>query len=76
MTHVFRIEDSNPYAKSIVAFLKTLDFVQEEKVEKAVKFPTMTEEEIIEQALRAEEEIKQGKTISHDQAYQQFKKWK
>lgn len=30
MTHVFRIDDSNPYAKSVVEFLKTLDFVKED----------------------------------------------
>jgi hypothetical protein len=79
MTHVFRIEDSNPYAKSVVEFLKTLDFVTEDKIEKktkSVKFPSMTKEEIIAQALKTEEEIKQGKTISHDQAYEEFKKWK
>ncbi len=36
----------------------------------------MTDQEIITEALKAEEEIKKGKTISHDQAYQEFKKWK
>ena len=41
-----------------------------------LEFTSMTEEEIIIQALKAEEEIKQGKTISHDQAYKEFKKWK
>lgn len=61
MTHVFRIEDSNPYAKSIVAFLKTLDFVHEDTVEKSVKFPSMTEQEIIDQAIRVNSEIEQGK---------------
>ena len=57
MIHVFRIEDSNPYAKSIVDFLKTLDFVHEEKTEKSVKFPSMTEQEIISQAIKAEKEL-------------------
>jgi hypothetical protein len=47
-----------------------------EKKNKVLKFPTMTENEIIEQALRAEEEIKLGKTISNEQAYLQFKQWK
>ena len=47
-----------------------------EKKNKVVKYPTMTEKEIIEQALRAEEEIKIGKTISNEQAYLQFKQWK
>jgi hypothetical protein len=49
---------------------------QSEKKNKVLKFPTMTENEIIEQALRAEEEIKLGKTISNEQAYLQFKQWK
>lgn len=76
MTHIFRIEDSNPYAKSIVDFLKTLDFVYEEKSEKSVNFPTMTEKQIIDQAIKAEKEFEQGKYLSHEQAYQEFKKWK
>ena len=75
MTHVFRIEDSNPYAKSIVAFLKTLDFVQEEKVEKAVKFPSMTEKQVINRVDLANKQIKQGKTISQDQLYKESQNW-
>lgn len=39
-------------------------------------FPTLTDEEVIKQALKAEKEIAQGKTIPHEQAYQAFKKWK
>jgi hypothetical protein len=39
-------------------------------------FPSMSKEEVIKQALKAEKEIEQGKTVSHDQAYQDFKKWK
>jgi len=39
-------------------------------------FPSMSKEEIIKQAFKAEKEIEQGKTISHNEAYQEFKKWK
>ena len=39
-------------------------------------FPSMSEKEIIIQAVIAEQEIKLGKTLSHDDAFQEFKKWK
>jgi hypothetical protein len=39
-------------------------------------FPSMAKEDIIKQAIKAEKEIEQEKTIFHDQAYQEFKKWK
>ncbi len=52
MVHVFRIEDSNPYAKSIVDFLKTLDFVHEEKIDNAGIFGLTDEhQQIIEQRI-------------------------
>jgi hypothetical protein len=43
--------------------------------ETEVPYITMTEEEVVKQAKLADEEIKQGKTISHQQAYREFKKW-
>jgi hypothetical protein len=43
--------------------------------EPEVPYITMTDEEIVKQAKLAEEEIKQGKTIPHEQAYREFKKW-
>lgn len=42
---------------------------------KTENFPSMTEKQIIEQAMLAEKEIKQGKTVSHQQVLKDFKKW-
>ena len=42
----------------------------------AVEYPYLNDEDIIIQAEVAEEEIKLGKTVSHNDAYQEFKKWK
>ena len=57
--------------KSLLSFEKQNLSVHDAGAE----YITMTEEEIIHQALLAEEEIKKGQTISHDQAYKEFKKW-
>lgn len=35
----------------------------------------MTEKEILDQAILAEKEIKEGEITSHDQVYEDFKKW-
>ena len=42
----------------------------------AVEYPYLNDDDIIIQAEVAEEEIKLGKTVSHNDAYQEFKKWK
>ncbi len=56
---------------------KLLNFLSnsEIKIEKKVKFPSMTKQQIINQAILAEKEIEQGKTTSHDDFYKEFKKW-
>jgi len=73
MGFTFHINDiSNPKAKAFLEYIKSLDFVS---VEKDVDFPTMTEQQIIDQAIIAEKQIKQGKTTPHDQLYKEFKKW-
>lgn len=56
---------------------KLLNFISpsEAKTEKKVKFPSMTKQQIIDQAILAEKEIEQGKTTSHDDFYKEFKKW-
>ncbi len=41
----------------------------------SIDFPSMTKEQIIEQAILAEKEIEQGKTIPHDQLVKEYKKW-
>jgi cell division protein FtsX len=57
---------------------KLLNFISpsDTQAEKKIKFPSMTKQQIIDQAILAEKEIEQGKTISHEKAYQEFKKWK
>jgi hypothetical protein len=55
----------------IIAQLKKIQSSTEE-----VEFPYLTEEDIVIQAEVAEQEIKLGKTLSHDDAYKEFKKWK
>lgn len=72
MTHVFRIEDSNPYAKSVVEFLKTLDFVKEDKIENNIKASKLTsaQKKAIDQGLS---QIENGQTITHKQAMTEIK---
>ncbi len=57
---------------------KLLNFLSqsESKTEKKIKFPSMTKQQIIDQAILVDKEIEEGKTTSHDKAYQEFKKWK
>jgi len=33
MERIFRIEDSNPFSKSVIEFLQSLDFAKEDKIE-------------------------------------------
>ena len=57
--------------KSLLSFESEIIEVSETEV----PYITMTDKEIVKQAKLAEEEIKQGKTIPHEQAYREFKKW-
>ncbi|MFN5417120.1 MAG: hypothetical protein ACK5B9_08700 [Flavobacteriia bacterium] len=73
MSYTFHISDaSNPKVKAFIAYVKSLEFVS---IKKDIDFPTMTEKEVIDQAILAEKEIKEGKTIFHDEVYKDFKKW-
>lgn len=63
---------------SLLNKIKSLLSFESESLEVSeteVPYITMTEEEIVKQAKLADEEIKQGKTIPHEQAYREFKKW-
>ncbi len=75
MTHVFRIEDSTPYAKSVVEFLKTLDFVKEEKIENDVKSKssklTLAQKNAIDKGLQ---DIEDGNVIPYKEAREELKK--
>ena len=68
MTHVFRIEDSNPYAKSVVEFLKTLDFVKEDKI-KSSKL-TLAQKNAIDKGLQ---DIEDGNVIPYKEAMAELK---
>ena len=72
MIYTLHIDDSNPKAQAFLEYIKSLDFIS---MRGNVDFPSMTDQQIIDQAIIAEKEIKEGKTISHDQVLKEFKKW-
>lgn len=51
--------------------VKHLDFEVKTEVI-SLNFPTLSEKQIIDQALNAEKEIESGKIISHEDAFQEF----
>lgn len=61
MLHTFQIDDSNSKAKALLEFLRTLDFVKENKSDWADDLPQEVIDGIIEGANQAEK----GKTLSH-----------
>ncbi len=63
---ITRLED-----EAVIAQLKKIQSKTDD-----VEYPYLNDEDIIIQAELAEEEIKSGKTVSHNDAYQEFKKWK
>ena len=63
---------------SLLEKIKSLLILENEKSEMNepdVPYIHMNEADILKQAQLANEEIKQGKTISHEEAYKEFKKW-
>jgi hypothetical protein len=60
---------------SLLKKIKSLLSFESEVNETEVPYITMTEEEIVKQAKLAEEEIKQGKTISQDQLFKDAQNW-
>jgi shikimate 5-dehydrogenase len=66
-----KIPDSK--LKFFLELVKQLGF---ETKSEDLEFPSMSKEEIVKQALKAETEIEKGLTMSHEQAYLEFKKWK
>ncbi len=57
--------------KSLLSFESEIIEVSETEV----PYITMTDKEIVKQAKLAEEEIKQGKTISQDQLFKDAQNW-
>lgn len=66
MNWITRLKD-----EAIIAQLKKIQTKTD-----AVEYPYLNDDDIIIQAEVAEEEIKLGKTVSHNDAYQEVKKWK
>lgn len=57
--------------EAIIAKLKKIQLKED-----SIDFPSMSVDEIIDQANQADQEIKQGNVLSHEAAYEEFKKWK
>lgn len=75
MTQItLNIEDDK--LKAFIAFIKTLNYVSvENKSGKTVKYPTMTDKQIIDRVAITNKEIEQGKFISQEQLQQKIKNW-
>jgi hypothetical protein len=64
-----RITNNSPQAVRFIEYAKTLPFVEEEK---AVRGMPRTPEELRESVLRAEAEIKSGRTYSMEEVRARF----
>ena len=75
MTQItLNIEDDK--LNSFLAFIKTLDYVSlENNRETTIKYPTMTDKQIIDRVAITNTEIEQGEFISQDQLIQKMKIW-
>lgn len=74
MIYTIRIDDSDSKARALLEFLRTLDFIKLERDEE-IDFPGMTEEEILQQAIAAEEDIRTGNYITQEQLIKDAQKW-
>lgn len=59
-------------AKAFLNFIKSLDFVT---VKENISYPSMTEKEVIDRVTLTNKQIKQGKTISHDNLQKESQNW-
>jgi hypothetical protein len=75
MTQItLNIEDDK--LNSFLAFIKTLNYVSlENNRETTIKYPTMTDKQIIDRVAITNTEIEQGEFISQDQLIQKMKIW-
>ena len=75
MTQItLNIEDDK--LNSFLAFIKTLNYVSlENNRETTIKYPTMTDKQIIDRVAITNTEIEQGEFISQDQLIQKMKNW-
>ena len=65
----------NSKAKAFLNFIKSLDFVTVKESDENISYPTMTEKEIIDRVAVTNKQIKQGKTVSHDDLEEESKGW-
>ena len=74
MQITINIKDSSK-AKAFLNFIKSLDFVTVKESDENISYPTMTEKEIIDRVAVTNKQIKQGKTVSHDDLEKESKNW-
>ena len=74
MQITININDSSK-AKAFLNFIKSLDFVTVKESDENINYPTMTEKDIIDRVAVTNKQIKQGKTISHDDLYHESQNW-
>ena len=75
MTQItLNIEDDK--LNSFLAYINTLNYVSlENNRETTIKYPTMTDNQILNRVTITNKEIEQGKFISQDQLIQKMKNW-
>ncbi|MCC5924561.1 MAG: hypothetical protein JJT77_12310 [Crocinitomicaceae bacterium] len=74
MQITINIKDSTK-AKAFLNFIKSLDFVTVKESDENISYPTMTEKEIIDRVAVTNKQIKQGKTVSHDDLEKESLNW-
>lgn len=63
MLHTFQIDDSNSKGKALLEFLRTLEFVKEDKTDWADELP----QEVIDGILQGINQVDNGQAIPHSQ---------
>ena len=74
MQITINIKDSKK-AEAFLNFIKSLDFVTVKESDENISYPTMTEKEIIDRVALTNKQIKQCKTVSHDDLEEESKNW-
>jgi ABC-type thiamine transport system substrate-binding protein len=62
-------------AKAFLNFIKSLDFITVKVHDENINYPTMSDKEIIDRVASTNKQIKQGKTISHDDLHKESQNW-
>lgn len=72
MQFTINIDDSEK-AQVFLNFIKSLDYITIQ--EDSIKYPSMSEKKIIDRVAETNEEIKQGRTTSHDDFKKSTQNW-